>query len=323
MPSKHNFHWIPDDELLSFEEITKITRILSSLGITKIRITGGEPLLRARLEELIALLSEINGIKSIDMTTNGWFLSLDKARKFQRAGLRGVTVSLHSVKRERFAKISGIDGLQRIIQGIDAAREAGLSPIKVNTVIIKGYNDDEIIDIVNFARGRDLSLRFIEFMPLDGQDMWNPNLVTSGRQILDTISRYYKLVARKRNPGDTAVVYDFEDKSGRFDGRNHGDIGVITPISNPFCDDCDRIRLTADGKILTCLFDTNYYDIKPFLRKSNDDDDNINCYKNDRSLAEYLIECVSKKPPGIANMTPLTLVNLFKKRPRAMNAIGG
>ncbi|HVX02700.1 MAG TPA: GTP 3',8-cyclase MoaA [Nitrososphaera sp.] len=274
MPSRSNIHWISDAELLTFDEITRITRLLCSLGIKKVRITGGEPLLREGIETLVGSLSRIKGIESIDMTTNGWFLSLDKARELRRAGLHGITVSLHSMKRDRFAKISGTDGLQRVIDSIDAAREAGLSPIKINTVAISGYNDDEIIDFVNFARDRSLSLRFIEFMPLDGLNAWSPEMVLSGRQILDIISKkHYKLRAQERKPGDTATVYGFEgDDESELDGRGFkGDIGLITPVSKPFCDDCDRIRLTADGKLLTCLFDTNYYDLKPYMRNKESD----------------------------------------------------
>lgn len=370
MPSRNDIHWISDVELLTFEEITRITKVLCSLGIKKVRITGGEPLLRDGIETLVASLSKIKGIKSVDMTTNGWFLSKDKAQKLRRAGLHGITLSLHSTKRDRFAKISGIDGLQRVVDGIDAAREARLFPIKINTVAIRGYNDDEVIDIVNFARDRSLSLRFIEFMPLDGLNAWNPDMLLSGGQILDIISRHYRLQVRERKPGDTATTYGFEEDEERGGRGGRGDIGLITPVSNPFCDDCDRIRLTADGKLLTCLFDTNYYDLKPYVRNKKNDaayneqdptrdlvlpvaDLNNGVIRNkkepnpalphhhhqqpglygrtrttawkddDRPMADYIIKCVEKKPPGIAYMTPLTLEKMRGKRPRPMHAIGG
>lgn len=337
MPSSKDIRWIRYDKLLTFGEIARIAGVLASLGIEKIRITGGEPLLRDKLETLVQLLSQIKGIKSIDMTTNGWFLSLEKAILLRRAGLQGVTLSLHSLQKERFARISGVDGLQRVIGSIDAARKAGLFPVKVNTVAIRRYNDDEIMDIVEFARNRSLSLRFIEFMPLDGQNIWDPEMIMSGRQILEIISKHYKLKPKGRTRGDTATLYEFDD--------NKGDIGLITPISDPFCDDCDRIRLTADGKLLTCLFDSNYYDLKPFVRKKHEKahynrnenvsaNMNINSGNNhngihketindgDGALAYYITRCLKQKPPGIAYAKPLTLEKLGHK-PRPMHAIGG
>ncbi len=343
MPSKNSIKWIPNEQLLTFEEIARITQILSSLGIEKVRITGGEPLLREGLETLISLLSKIKGIRSIDMTTNGWFLSSSKARALRKAGVRSMTMSLHSLKRDRFKKISGIDGLQRIIDSIDAAREAGFYPIKINTVAIKGYNDDEIIDIVNFAKERGLSLRFIEFMPLDGQNIWNPEMVVSGRQIIDIISKHYKLNPKKRSLGDTATTYELTESANKIGYRKAVDIGLITPISNPFCADCDRIRLTADGKLLLCLFDSNYYDLKPFLRSGIDKICQNRSYlryrsglekpgalrivqyesDKDKRLADYITSCVLMKPPGIEYMTPLSLEKMREKKPRAMYGIGG
>lgn len=300
MPPRSGVKWIPGTELLTFGEITRIARVLSTLGIKKIRITGGEPLLREGIETLVKELSGIKGIESVSMTTNGWFLSKDRAQELRKAGLQGITVSLHSLRRDRFAKISGIDGLQRVVDGIDAVREAGLSPVKINTVAIRGYNDDEIMDIVDFARGRDISLRFIEFMPLDGLNAWEPGMILSGKQILDIISRQYRLGPRKRRPGDTATIYEFEGNDGI--GKNNGsggDIGLITPVSNPFCDDCDRIRLTADGKLLTCLFDTSYYDLKPYVRgrwnEDTDSDSEWDC-KGERQDAPII--CNSNKGNG-------------------------
>src|SRR3989442_13469438 len=151
MPDREKVKWLPQEEIMSFDEIERVTRVLASLGIEKIRITGGEPLLRRNLERLIERLRRLDGIRTIDMTTNGWFL-LQKAEALRRAGLRGVTVSLHSLRRERFSKISGIDALERGLPGIDEAVRVGLDPVKVNSVAIRGYNDDEILDLIEFAR---------------------------------------------------------------------------------------------------------------------------------------------------------------------------
>ena len=324
---KENVHWIPNNDILTFAEIERISRILvQRLGIEKIKLTGGEPLLRENIENLISLIAQIDGLKRLDMTTNGWFLP-QKAKALRDAGLQGITISLHSIKRETSAQIAGgIDVLERVLEGIDSSIDAGFSPVKINTVIIRGYNDNEIVDIVKFARSKRISIQFIEFMPLDGTKMWQTNLVVSGSEIYEKISKYFKLVPMERKIGDTAVTYEFED--------GLGEVGLIMPISKPFCDDCDRIRLTADGKLLTCLFDTQYHDLKHLIRKSNDhggnfcrhnrnNDNNNNGIKsmaNDDEIANYIVNSIKKKPPGIAYSSPL-IKNI--QRTRAMHAIGG
>ncbi|MEM3637249.1 MAG: GTP 3',8-cyclase MoaA [Conexivisphaerales archaeon] len=301
MPNKKEVKWLPRQEILSFEEITRLTRILATLGVEKVRLTGGEPLLRRGVEELVSKLKNIQGIKEVDMTTNGWYLS-DMAQVLKKAGLDGVTVSLHSLKRERFSEISGIDALDRVLLGIEKAREVGLRPLKINTVAIRGYNEDEIIELVNFARERGISIRFIEFMPLDGLGTWSTKKLLSGAEILNVISSYYRMQPVGREKGATASLWKFED--------GKGEVGLITPMTEPFCDDCDRIRLTADGKILTCLFDTNYYDVKSLLRQKASDED----------IAKYVREVVYRKPAGVAYMP---WVKKSWEKPRAMHAIGG
>ena len=269
----------------------------------KVRITGGEPLLRKGIEDLVGALRSINNLKTIDMTTNGWFLA-EKVKQLREAGLQGVTVSLHSLRPDRFERISGKRALlSRVLEGIDAASDAGLYPIKINTVAIRGYNDDEIIDIVEFARKRDLLVKFIEFMPLDGLGIWSPDKMVSGKDIIATVTRHHIIIPLGRQPADTTTHWGFED--------GKGELGVITPMTEPFCDDCDRIRLSADGKLLTCLFDINYYDLKQIIRNS--------C--TDEELAAHIVNCVLKKPAGVAYMP---FVNkMWKTRPRTMNAIGG
>jgi len=301
MPEKDKISWIPQREILDFDEIERIARILASLGVEKVRITGGEPLLRRDLDHLVGALSSIEGIRSIDMTTNGWHLE-GKARALKEAGLRGVTVSLHSLRNDRFAKISGLDALPRVLRGIDRALDVGLRPVKINSVAIRGYNDDEIVELVEYARERRISIRFIEFMPLDGLGIWSSGSVVSGKEIVEKVSGRHPLVPHGRGTGETSSLWRFAD------GR--GDLGLITPMSDPFCDDCDRIRLTADGKLLSCLFDTEFHDIRRLVRNGASDD----------QIAEAVLGAVWKKPDGVGYMP---WIREGWEKPRNMNAIGG
>ena len=301
MPEKDKMSWIPREEILSFVEIETIVRVLASLGIEKVRITGGEPLLRRDLESLVGSLTSIEGIRSVDMTTNGWHLE-QKAEVLRRAGLRGITVSLHSLRSDRFAKISGVDALPRVLRGIDRALDAGLSPVKINSVAIRGYNDDEILNLIEYARERKISIRFIEFMPLDGLGMWNYERVVPGKEIIETVSRVYPLEAQGRGNSETSSIWRFKD------GR--GGLGLITPMSDPFCDDCDRIRLTADGKLLSCLFDIDYHDLRHLVRNG----------ESPEALADTILKAVWKKPDGVGHMP---WIKDGWAKPRNMNAIGG
>jgi cyclic pyranopterin phosphate synthase len=301
MPDKGKVKWIPNGEILGFDEIERIARVLASLGIEKVRVTGGEPLLRPGLEGLVRRLSAVEGIKSIDMTTNGWYLE-DKARELRAAGLRGVTVSLHSLRQDRFAKISGLDALPRVLRGIDMALDEGLNPVKVNSVAIKGYNDDEIVELVDYARARRIWIRFIEFMPLDGLGIWNYDRVVSGKEILQKVSEKYAIAPVGRGTNETSSNWRFEDGAGG--------VGMITPMSDPFCDDCDRIRLTADGKLLSCLFDTEYHDLRHMVRNGS----------TDEAMAEAILKAVWKKPDGVGYMP---WIKGGWEKPRNMNAIGG
>ncbi len=301
MPSKEKVHWLPRDELLSFEEVERVARVLVSLGVRKVRLTGGEPLIRPNLEELVRRLVRIPGLEEVDMTTNAWFLA-EKARALREAGLHGVTVSLHSLRRDRFRQIAGMDALPRVLEGIEAARREGLAPVKINSVAIRGYNEDEVLDLVDFARDRDISLRFIEFMPLDGRGTWDPEKVVSGHDLRAAIESRYVLLPRGRGDGETAQRWGFED------GR--GEVGLITPITEPFCDDCDRIRLTADGQFLTCLFDRNLHDLRTPLRAG----------ATDEELAERIRASYDQKPAGVQYLGDLRKTWV---KPRAMHAIGG
>jgi cyclic pyranopterin phosphate synthase len=301
MPDKESIRWLPKEDIISFEEIERITRVLVSLGINKVRVTGGEPLLRKGVESLIARLTRIEGLESVDLTTNGWFLA-EKARPLKAAGLRGATVSLHSLREDRFAKISGLNALHRVLEGISEAVRVGVEPLKINSVAIRGYNDDEILDLVEFARGRNISIRFIEFMPLDGLGIWSQDKIVTGQEILEIVASRFPLVSKGRIKGDTASLWDFEDGKGQ--------LGVITPMSAPFCDDCDRLRLTSDGKLLSCLFDTEYHDLKPIVRKGG----------SDLELATLIKAAVWRKPDGVGYMP---WIKEGWGKPRNMNAIGG
>lgn len=301
MPEKDKITWIPESEILNFSEIERLTRVLASLGIEKIRVTGGEPLLRKNLESLVGSLTSIDGIHSVDMTTNGWLLS-HKAEALRKAGLRGVTVSLHSLRRDRFAKVSGFDGLPQVLKGIEKSLDEGLDPVKINSVAIRGFNEDEALDLVDYARERNVSIRFIEFMPLDGLGIWSNDRVVDGKEIVEKVSRKYPLVPKGRGSAETSYLWEFED--------GKGELGLITPMSEPFCDDCDRLRLTSDGKLLSCLFDTEYNDLRHLVRNGASDED----------VADSILKAVWKKPDGVGYMP---WIKEGWAKPRNMNAIGG
>jgi GTP 3',8-cyclase len=301
MPEKGKMKWIRQEDVLSFDEVERIARVLASLGVEKIRVTGGEPLLRSNLESLIVKLSGTPGVRSVDMTTNGWFLE-QKAGALRSAGLRGVTVSLHSLRRERFSKISGADALPRVLAGIERALDEGVSPVKVNSVAIREYNDDEIVELAEYARERRISLRFIEFMPLDGLGIWSRDRVVTGKEILAKVSERHHLEPMGRGSGETSSIWKYAD--------GKGDLGLITPMSEPFCDDCDRIRLTADGKLLSCLFDIEYHDLRHAIRTGS----------TDKELSDMILKAVWKKPDGVGYMP---WINNGWEKPRNMNAIGG
>jgi len=291
--------WKPKEEILTYEEIIRLTKIFSELGIEKIKITGGEPLLRPNIEYLIDEISKISGIKEISMTTNGYFLS-EKARNLKDAGLNYVTISLHSLKRDRFNKITGKDVYDKVLEGVFISTKT-FEKVKINTVIIKGYNEDEILDMVDFAIDLKLNLRFIEYMPFDGNRLWDLDKVVTGKEIIEKIKGKYDLVELPRTPGSTAKLFKIEDKT---------EIGIITSISEPFCYDCDRIRLTADGKFIPCMFSLKEYDLKTPLRKG----------MSDQEIKNLIKIFYFKKDEGV--------ISLFKSKSiprfiRAMYTLGG
>ncbi len=256
--------WVPRTHLLSFEEIERAVRIAVGLGIQKIRLTGGEPLLRHDVEHLVARVAKIPGITDLAMTTNG-FLFSQKARALREAGLRRVSFSLDSIDRANFKKITGRDGLNEVLSGIELAQQLGFAPVKVNAVIIREINDHEIEGLAGLVRERDLSLRFIEFMPLDSARAWQREMVMTGREILQRLHERFPLqTVTSDNPASTSRRWRFAD------GR--GEIGIIAPVSQPFCGHCNRFRLTADGKIRTCLFSVTEHDLRARLRNGASDE---------------------------------------------------
>jgi cyclic pyranopterin phosphate synthase len=257
--------WKPRWQILTFEEIERLVRIAVGLGIRKVRLTGGEPLLRQKLEDLVALIARIEGVQDLAMTTNG-FLFPPRAQALRTAGLQRVSFSLDSLDRENFRKLTGRDGFEQVLASIKTAQQLGFHPVKVNAVVIRGLNDHEIEALAAFAHEGAFSLRFIEFMPLDASRAWQRELVVPGREILRRLQARFPLRPQPSdNPAETARRWAFAD------GR--GEVGVIAPVTEPFCGHCNRLRLTADGKIRTCLFSLHEHDLKPLLRGGASDAD--------------------------------------------------
>jgi len=293
--------WLPRSEILTYEEIHRVTSLLVKMGVEKIRLSGGEPLMCRDIERLVAMLSKIPGVRSLSMTTNGFRLA-EKAAALRKAGLKSVTVSLHSLKPDRFTEITGGGIYDDVAGGIKAARKNGFNPLKINSVIIRGCNEDEIADLASLARAGDVTVRFIEYMPFDGQHMWGMEKVVSGKEIVEKIRERHELVKLPRETGSTAEIYRFAD--------GPGEIGVITSITEPFCSDCDRVRLSADGKIVPCLFDKAGFDLRPLMRGG----------ASDGAILSFIRDAVSRKAPGVETL----LKNYHRlEHVRPMHTIGG
>jgi cyclic pyranopterin phosphate synthase len=248
--------WLPRDELLTYEEQARIARVcVEHFGFEAIRLTGGEPLMRAHVTRLVGLLAPL-GV-DLAMTTNGVKLP-QLAHDLAAAGLQRINVSLDSLRRERFFALTKRDELDRVLAGIVAARDAGLAPIKVNAVVMRGVNDDEVVDLARFGREAGVGVRFIEFMPLDAQGEWNRERVVPAHEIIDRIDAVFPLQQVEDDHVDPAARYEFVD--------GVGDIGVIASVSEPFCASCDRVRVTAEGQFRTCLFALDETDLRAVLR---------------------------------------------------------
>lgn len=274
-------NYFPHDDLMTWDEFLRLSRVLAGLGIRKVRVTGGEPLLRTGVIEFIDQLGKIEGLEDIAITTNGYLLP-EKAKELAAAGSPRVTVSLDSMDPAKFAKITRTPAsFEKVMAGINAAVEAGLTPVKVNIVLVRGFNDDEIVDFSRLARRRDIVVRFIEFMPLDADHAWNRNLVVTAKEIFEAINPVFSLLEiPRRSPSETALRYRFAD--------GEGEIGIIAPVSIPFCGQCSRIRVTADGKIRTCLFSLKEHDVRYLVRNGAKDSD----------IEQFFVNLVHHKEPG-------------------------
>jgi cyclic pyranopterin phosphate synthase len=259
------YRFLSTNERLSFEEISRLARLFVAEGVRKLRLTGGEPLLRAGLADLVGELSSIEGVEDLALTTNGVLLA-QHAAELAANGLRRVTVSLDTLDPETFRRMSGgFDGLERVQDGIRAALEAGLAPVKVNAVIQKGVNDGQVLDLVRHFRGTGVTLRFIEYMDVGNRNDWDPGRVVPSRELRDAIAAEYPLTAVAGGyRGEVAERYAYVDGAG--------EIGFISSVSQPFCGDCTRARLSSDGVFYTCLFAVNGTDLRSPLREGANDD---------------------------------------------------
>ena len=301
--------WAPRSHILSFEEIERVVQLAVDLGIEKVRLTGGEPLLRQDIEVLVARLAAIPGIKDLALTTNG-FLFQQKARALRDAGLKRISFSLDSLDAANFKKITGRDGLQEVLASIALAQELGLNPVKVNAVVIRGLNDHELESLVEFAQRQGFHMRFIEFMPLDSRHAWQKELVVPAHEILKRLHARFRLEPiTSANKSETAKRWRVRN-AGFQTGSNppSSEIGIIAPVSEPFCGHRNRLRMTADGKIRTCLFSIEEHDLRSRLRGAATDTD----------IQDYLKELVWHKEAGhkIGRAD-------FVPPPRSMSCIGG
>jgi cyclic pyranopterin phosphate synthase len=300
MPAE-TIRFLPRGEILTFEEIERFVRITAAMGVSRIRITGGEPLVRAELPKLVKLLVAVGGVEEVTLTTNGLLLD-ERAEALKRAGLERLNISLDTLDAAKFEQMTRRQGLEGVLAGIDAAQRAGFERIRLNAIAVRHQTEGEVVPLVEFATSRGLEMRFIEFMPLDADQGWHRDQVLSGeriREIIETQLGPLETVERT-DPSQPAVDYRF------VDGR--GTVGFINPVSEPFCGACDRLRLTAEGQVRNCLFSTTESDARALLRGG----------ASDEEIAGLVRDCVLAKKPGhgIDDQT-------FLRPQRAMYQIGG
>lgn len=276
-----NVEFMPRAELLSFEEIERVVKIGTTLGIDRVRLTGGEPLVRRDLPLLVERIAAIPEIRDIGLTTNGVLLG-EQAQSLYDAGLRRLNISLDALDPVVFKKVTRRDGYDRVIEGIQAARDAGFSPIKLNAVSIKGLTEDQIIPFAELARDTDTEVRFIEFMPLDADSQWQHDKVLVATDIRRRIEEEFGALEPVPSSNPSAPANDFHFADGR------GKIGMIASVSAPFCSTCNRFRLTADGKLRNCLFSLEEEDIRPLIREGG----------TDQAIAAAMLACVARKKAG-------------------------
>ncbi|MFQ5717709.1 MAG: GTP 3',8-cyclase MoaA [Nitrospinales bacterium] len=299
MPADHA-EFMERSDLLTFEELTRLVRVVSTLGIHRIRLTGGEPLMRRDLPKLVRMISAVEGIDDVAMTTNGYFLK-EQARSLKEAGLQRLNVSLDTLDREKFKHVSRRDCLNQTLEGLGEAAKVGFQSIKINSVAMRNFSETEILELVEMGRSKGFEIRFIEFMPLDADQAWRRDKTLFGHEIIEIIRKKHELVPVMDSlEAGPAMEYLFADGKGK--------VGVIAAVSNPFCDRCNRIRVTADGKLRTCLFSIAETDLKSLIRGGAGDD----------AIARTIRQAVRLKEPGHK-------INLesFERPQRAMHAIGG
>ncbi|MDP6443525.1 MAG: GTP 3',8-cyclase MoaA [Pirellulaceae bacterium] len=300
MPEE-NVLFSPRNEILTFEEIARFVRVAADMGVNKLRITGGEPLVRAQLPELIKQLKSVNGIDDVALTTNAILLA-DHAQSLRDAGLDRLNISIDTLSPEVFHRITRRDGLQRVLDGIEAARCAGFTRTRLNAVAIRGVTESEIEPLGRFARRSNLELRFIEFMPLDADGQWQSEHVLPGEEIRRRLEHCFGALrpAPRPDPSQPAVDYAYADGGGA--------VGFINPVSEPFCSACNRLRITAEGQVRNCLFSTAEWDARSLLRGGG----------SDEQLARLTLKCVAAKKPAHGIDQPD-----FVRPERAMYQIGG
>jgi cyclic pyranopterin phosphate synthase len=293
--------WLDRADVLTFEEIERLVALLARMGVHSVRLTGGEPLVRREFPRLAAMLAAVPGLEDLAVTTNGYLLERDAAALVD-AGIRRFNVSIDSLQRDRFFELTRRDALPRVLAGLDALAAAGGDRvrIKVNAVALRGFTEQEVLPFARFARKRPFEVRFIEVMPLDADRRWSPEQVLSGAEVVALVEEHFPLVAEPRPPHSTARTYRFADGAGR--------LGFVNPVSEPFCSDCDRIRLTADGKLRTCLFSLRETDLRGPLREG----------ASDAELERLVREAVWRKELKHRVNEPG-----FVQPARSMSAIGG
>ncbi len=294
--------WVPHSEVLTFEEITRVVRVASSIGIEQIRLTGGEPLVRKDVTHLVRMLSSISGLRSLSLTTNGVLLG-KLAGPLAEAGLTRINVSLDSLIRERFAELTRRDALAQVLQGLaELEKHPSIRPIKINAVAMRGVTEAEVVDFAELSRRTGYVVRWIEFMPLDADQIWRKEEILTGGEIKALIEAEYGPLVRitTGDPSETARRYTFAD--------GVGEVGFINPVSEPFCSTCDRIRLTADGRLRTCLFSQEETDLRAVVRSGGSDADlerTIRLAVWDKELKHYIGD------------------KRFRRTARSMSMIGG
>lgn len=294
--------WLKKSEILSYEELERIARVAVSLGVEQIRLTGGEPLVRKDLPVLVRQLRQIEGLRSLSLTTNGILLK-HQAAALADAGLTRINVSLDSLLREKFAKLARRDQLDRVLEGLEELeKHPSIHPIKVNAVAVKDYTEEEVLDFVRLARRKAYVMRWIEFMPLDADQIWRKEDILTGAEIKAIIEAEYGplVLITTGDPSETARRYTFSD--------GIGEVGFINPVSEPFCSSCDRIRLTADGQLRTCLFATEETDLRAIIRSD----------ASNEELAAVIRQAVWHK-----ELKHYIGDKRFKRASRSMSMIGG